>query len=155
VAEDAEREWSRGEFLISMDRGRLDLDAIHEFLARSYWGQGRSRERVARAIEHSTPFGLYRGREQVGFARVLTDYVSFALLADVFVLEQYRGRGLGTWLVETVTSHSEFRAVRRFHLGTADAHGLYQKFGFSAPEPGRFLDRVNPDCEAEVAGSRC
>lgn len=147
MAEDVVREWSRGEFTISMDRTRVDLGVVHGFLTRSYWGLGRSRERVARAIEHSVPFGLYRGAEQIGFARVLTDYVTFALLADVFVLESYRGRGLGRWLVETVTSHSEFSAVRRFHLGTADAHGLYRKFGFAEPHPGQFLDRLNPDCE--------
>ena len=149
VSEEAVREWTRGDYTISMDRARLDLDVVHGFLTNSYWGQGRSRERVARAIEHSLPFGLYRGQQQVGFARVLTDFVTFALLADVFVLEPHRGHGLGKWLVETATSYSELRAVRRFHLGTADAHELYRKFGFAEPTPGRFLDRVNLDCDRE------
>src|SRR5881227_2487285 len=97
-------EWARGEYSISTDRQRLDLDVIHGFLTRSYWAEGRSRDRVARAIEHSLPFGLYHHDAQIGFARVVTDYVVIAYLADVFVLEAYRGKGLGGWLVEVVTS---------------------------------------------------
>ena len=141
-------EWTRGQYSISTERVRLDLATICRFLSESsYWAKGRSCERIQRAIEHSHPFGLYRGEEQVGFARVLTDYVTFALLADVFILEEHRGNGLGVWLVEVVTSFPEFADVRRWHLGTRDAHGLYLRFGFSEPTPNTYLDRINPDAD--------
>jgi GNAT superfamily N-acetyltransferase len=140
-------EWSRGEYTISTDRARLDLDVIHGFLVRSYWAQGRPRERVARAIEHSLPFGLYHGATQVGFARVVTDHVVLAFLADVFVLEEHRGQGLGAWLVETVTGHPELRAIRRWLLGTRDAHELYRKFQFQEPAPGVLMERIDRDSD--------
>src|SRR5262245_57650635 len=130
------QEWTRGEFVISTDRQRLDLGVIHGFLTRSYWAEGRSRERVAMAIEHSLPFGLYHLYSQIGFARVVTDHVVIAFLADVFILEAYRGRGLGGWLVEVITSLPELRSIRRWLLGTRDAHGLYRKFSFREPAAG-------------------
>ena len=137
------REWTRNDYTISTDPERLDLNVIHGFLTTSYWAKGRSRERVVASIEQSLPFGVYRGNAQVGFARVLTDYVTLAFLADVFVLEAYRGKGLGVWLVEVVTSLPELSSVRRWHLLTLDAHGLYQKFGFAEPAPGRHMERLN------------
>ena len=141
------REWTRGEYTISTDRRRLDLDLIHDFLVDSYWAKGRSRERVAESIEHSLPFGLYRGAEQVGFARVVTDFVVLAFLADVFVLEPHRGRGLGAWLVEVVTGLPELRSIRRWLLGTRDGHDLYRKFGFEEPGPGVLMERVDPESD--------
>jgi len=137
------REWTRGEYTISTDRKRLDLDVIHSFLVKSYWAEGRTRERVAQSIELSLPFGLYHREEQVGFARVLTDYVVLAFLADVFVLEPHRGRGLGAWLVESVTSLPELGAIRRWLLATRDAHELYRKFGFEDPKLGVLMERVD------------
>jgi N-acetylglutamate synthase-like GNAT family acetyltransferase len=117
--------------VISCERGRLDLDLIHEFLScESYWAKGRSRERVERAIENSLPFGLYKRERQIGFARVVTDYATFAWLADVFVLEAERGAGLGVWLVETVLIHPQFQGLRRWVLATRDAEELYRRFGF-------------------------
>ena len=141
------REWTRGEYTISTDRKRLDLDLIHSLLVTSYWAQGRTRERVAQSIELSLPFGLYHREEQIGFARVLTDYVVLAFLADVFVLEAHRGRGLGAWLVESVTSLPELGAIRRWLLGTRDAHELYRKFGFGDPKPGILMERVDGDSD--------
>jgi GNAT superfamily N-acetyltransferase len=141
------REWTRGDYTISTDRQRLDLDVIHGFLTRSYWADGRSRERVARAIEHSLPFGLYHLDTQIGFARVVTDYVVIAFLADVFVLEAYRGQGLGAWLVEVATSLPELRPIRRWLLGTRDAHELYRKFGFHEPTPGFLMERVDAESD--------
>jgi GNAT superfamily N-acetyltransferase len=135
------REWTRGNYTISTDRDRLDLDVIHGFLVSSYWAEGRSRERVVQSIDRSLPFGLYRGEEQVGFARVLTDYVVLAFLADVFVLESHRGRGLGAWLVEVVTSDPDLHQIRRWLLGTRDAHELYRKFGFEEPKAGVLMER--------------
>jgi GNAT superfamily N-acetyltransferase len=141
------REYHREDYTISLDRDRLDLDVIHAFLSSSYWAPGRSRDRVARAIENSLPFGLYHCDEQVGFARVVTDYVVVAFLSDVFVLDAHRGRGLGTWLVEVVTSQPELQSVRRWLLGTRDAHELYRKFGFQEPKPGRLMEKVDPESD--------
>jgi GNAT superfamily N-acetyltransferase len=124
-------EWTRDEYTISCDRARLDVEMIHDFLSNSsYWARGRSRERVELAIRNSLPFGLYKGAQQVGFARVVTDYATFAWLADVFVLDSERGRGLGLWLVETVMSHTDLRGLRRWLLATRDAQELYRRFGF-------------------------
>jgi hypothetical protein len=118
------KEWRRGEYTISTDPNRLDLEVVHSFLVGSYWAEGRSRERVAQSIACSLPFGLYRGDVQVGFARVVTDYVVLAFLADVFVVDAERGKGLGTWLVEVVTSLPELRLVRRWMLGTRRARAV-------------------------------
>jgi GNAT superfamily N-acetyltransferase len=147
--------WTRGEYTISTDRSRLDLDVIHGYLDRSYWAQGRSRERVAVSIAESLPFGVYRGQAQVGFARVITDHVTLAFLADVFVLEEHRGRGIGTWLVEVVTSLPELHSVKRWLLGTRDAHGLYRKFGFGPPTPEIWMERpgaIVPSAVGRAAG---
>ena len=122
---------------ISTDPGRLQLDAIHAYLTRSYWSPGIPKELVARAIANSMCFGLYLGDEQVGFARVVTDKSSFAYLADVYVLEAHRGQGLSKRLVAAIQAHPELQGLRRFLLATRDAHGLYAQFGFKplgAPE---------------------
>jgi len=142
-------EWLRGEYTISTDRRRLDLRLIHEFLsASSYWAQGRSFETVRRSVEHSLPFGVYRGTEQVGFARVVTDYATFAWIADVFVVERERGHGLGNWLVEVILSHPELRGFRRWLLATKDAHEIYREFGFiELNRPERFMERFDPQME--------
>jgi GNAT superfamily N-acetyltransferase len=124
-------EWAKDEYVISCDRARLDLDVIHEFLSgESYWARGRSRERTERSVENSLAFGLYKGDAQVGFARVVTDYATFAWLADVFVLDSERGQGLGVWLIETIMSHPQLEGMRRWLLATRDAHELYRRFGF-------------------------
>jgi GNAT superfamily N-acetyltransferase len=134
-----QQEWRRGEYTISTDRGRLDLPFVHDFLsARSYWARGRAFETVRRAAENSLSFGLYKGARQVGFARVVTDYATFAWLADVFVLEEFRGEGLGVWLVETALAHPELQSLRRWILATRDAHELYRRFGFKEIEQPQF-----------------
>ena len=117
----------------------LDLDAVHGFLQRSYWAAERPLETVKRSVEGSLNFGLYQAedRRQVGFARVVTDFATFAWLCDVFIDEAHRGQGLGVWLMETVVEHPELRCMRLWMLGTRDAHGLYEKIGFtplSVPE---------------------
>ena len=144
------REWTRGAYTISTDPARLDLDFIHAFLVRSYWAEGRSRARVEESIVRSLVFGLYRGREQVGFARVVTDHVVLAFLADVFVIEEHRGNGLGKWLVEVVTSLPELQSVRRWLLGTRDAHELYRRFGFGEPVAGVLMERLDPDSDKKA-----
>ena len=135
----------RDGYEISTDPARLDREAIHAFLRTAYWSEGIAREVVDRSIEGSIPFGLYApGGPQAGFARAVTDGATFAWIADVFVLEAHRGRGLGVWLVETVLAHPEVRDVRRAMLGTADAHGLYERFGFRPPVEGRMMIRPAP-----------
>ena len=139
-------EWRRGEYLISTDQARLDVGVIHDYLANtSYWATGRSVETVRRSIEHSVAFGIYKGDEQVGFARVITDYATFAWIADVFVLEQFRGQGLGKWLVAVILEHPRLQGFRRWVLATKDAHELYRPFGFvELSRPERWMERPDP-----------
>ncbi len=138
-------EWRRGEYLISTDVERLDVDLIHRFLSEeSYWAQGIAREVVERSIENSICFGLYDASEQMGFARVITDRAAFAYLADVFVLPGHRGRGLGKWLIETVLSYPDLQNLRRFFLGTADAHSLYERYGFRPIDSTRMMELRAP-----------
>jgi GNAT superfamily N-acetyltransferase len=140
-------EWTRGEYTISCGRARLDLEVVHRYISEeSYWGRGRALEVVRRSIENSLPFGVYRGAEQVGFARVVTDYATFAWLADVFVFDAERGRGLGLWLVETVIAHPELSGVRRWLLATHDAQELYRRFGFRdlKDSPLGWMEKLDP-----------
>jgi GNAT superfamily N-acetyltransferase len=124
-------ERSLGAYLISTDPARLDLDAIFAYLSgESYWAKGRPRDQVVRGIENSLPFGVYRGDEQVGFARIVTDYATFAWLADVYVLAEHRGHGLGKALVEAIVEHPAVAPLPRVVLATLDAHGLYEQYGF-------------------------
>ena len=142
-------EWQRGEYTISTARERLDIEAIHRFIStESYWGKGRSVETVTRSIENSVPFGLYRDGQLIGFARVVTDYATFAWLADVFVVEAERGRGLSKWLMEVILSHPQLQGFRRWMLATRDAHELYRRFGFDAlRRPERFMERPDPQMQ--------
>ena len=119
-------------FEITTDRDRIDVAAVHAFLTRSYWSPGVARDVVERAIANSLAFGLLApDGSQAGFARAVTDRATYAYLADVYVLEEHRGRGLGTWLVRTVLEHPELQGLRRWALATDDAHGLYARFGFA------------------------
>ena len=119
-----------GRFLISTDQSKLDVDVIHGFLTRSYWAAGISRETVVRSIENSLCFGVYDNSSQIGFARVISDFATYAYVADVFILEPYRERGLGKELMASIMAHPDLQGLRRWSLGTRDAHGLYAQFGF-------------------------
>src|SRR5512143_339586 len=121
--------WDRHPYRISDDPADVDLDVVHRFLASSYWARGIPKETVARSLRHAIPFSLLKDGRQVGFARAITDRATFAYLADVFVAEEERGRGLGLWLVRTVLDHPELQGLRRWLLITRDAHGLYRKRG--------------------------
>ncbi len=139
------QERRRGPYLISTDPARLDLDVVHGFLARSYWAEGIPRELVERSIRHSICFGLFDGPRQIGFARVVTDRATFGYLADVFVLESHRGRGLAQWLMEAVMAHPDLQGLRRWGLVTRDAHALYRKVGFTGlAHPDRFMEISRP-----------
>ena len=136
-------QWHRDNYTISTDPARLDLDLIYNYLStESYWAQGRTLDTVRTSIQHSLPFGLYDHDNQIGFCRLVTDYATFAWLADVFILPAHRGHKLGEWLIETVLSHPDLQSLRRWVLATRDAQGLYSKFGFQPLEnPERFMMR--------------
>jgi N-acetylglutamate synthase-like GNAT family acetyltransferase len=123
--------WSKGDYEISTDPARIDIGMVHEFLANSYWAKGIPLETVLRSIENSISFGVYRGQQQVGFARIISDQATFAYLADVFISPAYRGRGLSQWLLECIVGHPDLQGLRRWMLATKDAHDLYAKFGFT------------------------
>jgi len=134
-------EHRKGEFVISTDRDRLDQDIVHSFLTESYWAKGIPREAVVRSIENSLCFGVYGDGKQVGFARVISDYATYAYIADVFVLESYRRHGLGKWLMQCIMRHPWLQGLRRWSLVTGDAHGLYTQFGFTALKtPEKYME---------------
>jgi GNAT superfamily N-acetyltransferase len=134
----------RDKFTISTDPRRLDVDAVAEMLGRAYWAKGRTPEVIARYLEHSLTFGIYHGELQIGLARVVSDYTTFAWLCDVFLHEDYRGQGLGKWLLQTVHSHPDLQGLRRWMLATRDAHGLYEQFGWtSLANPERWMEKFN------------
>jgi N-acetylglutamate synthase-like GNAT family acetyltransferase len=110
----------------------MDIDLIHSFLTRSYWAEGISKEIVSRSIEGALCFGVFENEKQIGFARMITDKATFAYLADVFILEEYRGLGLSIWLMEVIMSYPDLQGLRRLMLATRDAHELYKKFGFTS-----------------------
>lgn len=140
-------EWQNGEFTISTDRARLQIDRIQKFLTEeSYWAKERTREQTETAIKNSLPFGVYKGENQIGFARVVTDYATFAYLGDVYILEEFRGRGLSKRLMETIVNHPDLQGFRRWILATRDAHTLYKKFGFSGLRfPTRWMEKTAPN----------
>jgi GNAT superfamily N-acetyltransferase len=147
-------EWKRDGISISTEPSRLDRALIHEFLGRSYWAAGIPREVVDRSIDNAMCFGVYDGASQVGFARVITDRSTFAYLADVFVLESHRGRGLATWLMKVITGHPELQGLRRWILMTRDAHGLYRKFGFrEMADPSRCMEIVDREVYRRAAAA--
>ena len=138
-------EQRRDGFLISTDKARLDIPLIHHFLStQAYWSLGRPLASVQTSVEHSLCFGVYEDDQQVGFARVVTDYSTFAWLADVFILPSHRGRGLSKWLVECIVTHPILRDLRRILLATRDAHELYRRYGGfeTVQQPERWMVRV-------------
>ena len=135
-------EWTNGGLSISTDPAKQDAGAVHAYLTRSYWAEGISRERVERSLRHSLCFGLFDANRQIGLARVISDFTTFAYLADVYVLENYRGRGLGKWLIRCVAEHPKLQDLRKFILVTRDAHELYRPFGFDAPKmPQNYMEK--------------
>jgi GNAT superfamily N-acetyltransferase len=146
--------WMRGELEISTDPAKIDIGVVHQFLTNSYWAKGIPLDTVQRSIEHSLCFGVYKGNRQVGFARVITDYATFAYLADVFVLEAHRGQGLSRWLMECIVAHPQLQGLRRWALITRDAHDLYRKSGFTDLQNSqRWMERHDPDVYARNAGA--
>jgi GNAT superfamily N-acetyltransferase len=134
------------EYEISTDKSRLDINAIHDYLKQSYWSPGIPYAIVERAINHSMCFGVFHGGAQIGFARVVTDHATFAYLCDVYILEAHRGQGLSKRLMKTIMTHPDLQGLRRFNLGTRDAHGLYAQFGFTPlGNPARMMEILVPN----------
>ena len=146
-------DFTKNGFIISTEKEKLDIDLIHLFLTRTYWAEGISKEIISRSIEGSLCFGVYENDKQavtagrqVGFARMITDKATFAYLADVFIIEEYRGRGLSKWLMEVIMSHPDLQGLRRMILATKDAHGLYKQFGFTPLiNVDRWMHILDPD----------
>jgi GNAT superfamily N-acetyltransferase len=142
-------EWRRGEFAVSTDPSMLDLQVVQTWLSESsYWVPGIPFDVVQRAVEGSLNFGLYAdgGVRTIGLARIITDYATFAYVCDVFVLDEYRGQGLGVWLMECVAAHPRLQGFRRWMLGTKDAHELYKKTGFTPlAAPERWMEKADPE----------
>ena len=134
-------------FTVSSDYGDMDLNAIHAFISQSYWAAGVPEATLNKALKNSLCFGVFTSEgAQIGFARAVTDSATFAYLADVYILEKYRGLGLSKWLMSEVMSHPELQGLRRIALATLDAHGLYEKFGFKAlAKPETFMEAWNPN----------
>lgn len=138
--------WTRGEFLISDEPRRLDLAKIHKWIATSYWAQGIPKETFERSVRFSLCFGVYKGPSQVAFARVVSDFATFAYLADVYVADDMRGKGLAKMMMEQIGAHPTLQGLRRWVLVTADAHSLYEKYGFkSLAHAEKYMEKTDPD----------
>ncbi len=137
----------KGDYEIDTDKRRLDIASIHRFLSNeAYWAKNRTLEQTLTAIENSLCFGIYRGREQVGFARVITDKATFAYIGDVFVTAAERGKGLSKWLMEVIVAQPDLQDLRRWLLATRDAHGLYKHYDFDELRfPERWMERTSSD----------
>jgi len=135
------------EYTFSTDKSKLDFEVIHQYLSgESYWAKGISRDILKRSLENSMCFGVYKDNEQVGFARIISDKATFAYLADVFVVSEHRGKGLSKMLMQHIVDHPELQGLRRWLLGTADAHGLYARYGFKPlAKPERTMEKHDPD----------
>jgi GNAT superfamily N-acetyltransferase len=146
VESEQTKEYRKGQFTISTDRSLIDLNVVHGFLTASYWAEGIPRDLVARSVENSLCFGLFAAGEQIGFARAISDYSTYAYIADVFVLESFRRRGLGRWLMECILQHPRLQGLRRWSLVTRDAHSLYAGFGFRPlKKPQNYMELHQPD----------
>lgn len=139
-------EWTKDSFRITTDKSQIDIELVHQFLSGSYWAAGIPLAVVKKSIEGSLCFSVFEGEKQIGFARVVSDQATFAYLADVFILEDYRGRGLSKWLMQAILEHPDLQGLRRFMLATRDAHELYRQFGFARIEDcSRLMQCHNPD----------
>ena len=136
----------RGEYTVTTDRHRLNIRAIHAYLTHSYWSPGIPIAVIERAVANSLCFGMFHAEAQMGFARVITDKSTFAYLADVYILEPHRGKGLSKWLLQVIREHEDLQDLRRFMLATWDAHELYRQFGFTElSDPSKLMEILDPD----------
>jgi len=139
-------EWRKDEYLLSTDKSRIDVETVHHFLSHSYWAQNIPLEVVQKSINNSLCFAIYHQQVLIGFARAVSDFATFAYLADVFILPEERGKGLSKWLMEIIMDHPQLRGLRRFVLATRDAHALYAQFGFTPfDKPDRWMQKHDPE----------
>jgi len=139
-------EWRKNGYLLSTDKSEIDIEAVHTFLSHSYWAENIPLNVVQKSIDNSLCFAVYRQQRLIGFARAISDFATFAYLADVFILPEERGKGLSKWLIATIIEHPQLQGLRRFVLATRDSHGLYAQFGFTQfDKPERWMQRHNPD----------
>lgn len=137
------RNFRKSNYLISTDKSKLDIKVIHGYLTNSYWAKNRPLKISKLTIKNSLCFGLYFKNKQIGYSRVITDYATFAYLADVFILEEFRGKGLSKWMMKIIFEYEDLQNIRRWLLATSDAHGLYAKFGFHAlKEPEKMMEML-------------
>lgn len=135
--------YTKENFTISTDKSKLDLDVIQHTLDNTYWAKGINKETIQKSIDNCLSYGIYEEGKQIGFARIITDYTTFAYLSDVFVIPSHQKLGLSKWLMECILNHPELQDLRRFVLVTLDAHSLYEQFGFAAPaHPERYMERT-------------
>ncbi len=140
------KNFRKGKYLISTDKSKLDMKVIQDYLSSSYWAKNRPLKTTKLSVKNSLCFGVYNKTEQIGFARLITDYATFAYLADVFILEEHRGKGLSKWLMEVILNYGDVQNLRRWFLATRDAHGLYEKFGFTKlKEPEKIMEMLRKD----------
>lgn len=136
--------YTKGGFTVTTDKGKINIDTLYNSLHRLYWATNRSKETIVKSIENSLCFSMFKGDKQIGFARVITDNATFAYLCDVYIDEDYRGNGLGIWLLECILNYPDLLELRKWLLATKDAHELYRKFGFSElATPERYMEIVN------------
>lgn len=137
-------EYCQGEFLITIDPARVDKEAVCGFLANTYWARRRPQEVIIRSLENSLCFSLFYRQQQIGIARVVTDYATFAYLCDVYLEEQFRGRGLGKWLLDCIVNHPQLQDLN-WCLLTGNAHSFYEQFGFRSPKkPQHYMEKRCP-----------
>ena len=138
------KQFEKDSYLISTDKSKLDYEVVHNFITNS-WAKGISFQDLKKSIENSLCFGVFKKESQIGFARVITDYPRLAHLADVFILKEYRGLGLGKWLMENIMNHPELQSIKKWTLLTEDAHGLYGQFGFqNLKNPELYMELIKP-----------
>ena len=140
------KEWRKDEYLLSTDKSKIDVEVVHHFLSHSYWAENIPLEVVQKSIDNSLCFAIYHRDKLIGFARTISDFATFAYLADVFILPGERGKGLSKWLMEIIMDHPQLQGLRRIVLATRDAHGLYTQFGFTPfDRPDRWMQRHNAE----------
>lgn len=136
--------YTKGGFTVTTDKEKIDIDILHNFFNKSYWANGRTKQTIIASIENSLCFSMFKGEKQIGFARVITDYATFAYLCDVYIEEDYRGNGLGIWMLECILNYPNLLDLKKWLLATRDAHELYRKFGFSSlVNPEKYMEIVN------------
>jgi len=136
--------YTKGGFTVTTDKEKIEIDILHNFINQSYWANGRTKQTIITSIENSLCFSMFKGEKQIGFARVITDYATFAYLCDVYIEEDYRGNGLGIWMLECILNYPNLLDLKKWLLATRDAHELYRKFGFySMSNPEKYMEIVN------------